>query len=627
MADNIGNLAVQLSLDAVAFSQGLDASAAKFKQFEAEGRRVALDVQTPDEKYATEIGRLQQLLAGGAISQTTFARATAQAKMELDAATVSTGLLSGAMEGLEAAASVAAAAVAAVAIPFVAVGAGLYWAKGGIDDLAELGRESAKLGIETEKLSALQFAAGRSGGTMTTSLEHLNRSLAEAASGSKEARDKFAKFGLDGKALANMGLEGALLAIADRFHDVANGAFRAQLSEELMGRGAGELIPLLAKGAAGIRELEASGGKLGAIFSDDDVAKAAMAQRSLDDIGRTFKGIQESVGVGIAPYITAAANATLEWVKTLDIKAAIGKGFEWIEAEIPVAIDALGYLVKQVGRVAEEFARLGLKANAVFFQLAHPTKLTLANDLAIADYIIDQQIKRGDSAVDAVGEILKDKIKGALAAAKGEADKIGASGADAGGLSGAGLLDFTAGESVKRALDLPVSGLNIFEQYTNKIDNLRKVFGPLADQSRLFRNAVADLDVELRKSAAGKLAEAINAAKSPIDHLVARIQELKLSGASPELLSLTAGKEFKALEKSDFQVQHAPGAALQDSTEAYSATVDFNRQEQFGGAAQNVQERIEQILKEQKTLQERQARAGEAVQAALEKLRVGKIGG
>ena len=56
MADNIGNLAVQLSLDAVAFSQGLDASAAKFKQFEAEGRRVALDVQTPDEKYATEIG-------------------------------------------------------------------------------------------------------------------------------------------------------------------------------------------------------------------------------------------------------------------------------------------------------------------------------------------------------------------------------------------------------------------------------------------------------------------------------------------------------------------------------------------------------------------------------------------
>ena len=42
---------------------------------------------------------------------------------------------------------------------------------------------------------------------MTTSLEHLNRSLAEAASGSKEARDKFAKFGLDGKALANMGLE------------------------------------------------------------------------------------------------------------------------------------------------------------------------------------------------------------------------------------------------------------------------------------------------------------------------------------------------------------------------------------------------------------------------------------
>ena len=73
--------------------------------------------------------------------------------MELDAATVSTGLLSGAMEGLEAAASVAAAAVAAVAIPFVAVGAGLYWAKGGIDDLAELGRESAKLGIETEKLS------------------------------------------------------------------------------------------------------------------------------------------------------------------------------------------------------------------------------------------------------------------------------------------------------------------------------------------------------------------------------------------------------------------------------------------------------------------------------------------
>src|ERR1700733_11859976 len=96
---NIGNLAVTLALDAVAFTTGLDKSSGALKSF------------------------------GDGIGKTL--------------AVVS------AAEGI----------LGALGTPF-------NWIKEGIDDLAQLGRQSKELGVDVGHLSGLQFAAGRSAGEL-----------------------------------------------------------------------------------------------------------------------------------------------------------------------------------------------------------------------------------------------------------------------------------------------------------------------------------------------------------------------------------------------------------------------------------------------------------------------------
>ncbi|MEM8493823.1 MAG: hypothetical protein AAF663_00370 [Planctomycetota bacterium] len=75
-----------------------------YRQLEREGRRVFEAVQTPAERYAAEIRRLQVLLRKGAIDQQTFNRATGQAAAKLKAAGAATkgAFGSGALSDLKA---------------------------------------------------------------------------------------------------------------------------------------------------------------------------------------------------------------------------------------------------------------------------------------------------------------------------------------------------------------------------------------------------------------------------------------------------------------------------------------------------------------------------------------------
>src|SRR5579871_4630526 len=50
--------------------------------------------------------------------------------------------------------------------------AGFGWITQGIDDLAQLGRQARELGIDVNRLSGLEFAAGRSGEGMEVALRH-----------------------------------------------------------------------------------------------------------------------------------------------------------------------------------------------------------------------------------------------------------------------------------------------------------------------------------------------------------------------------------------------------------------------------------------------------------------------
>lgn len=175
---------------------------------------------------------------------------------------------------------------------------------------------SAKTGASVEFLSGLDYAAKLADVSMeevTLSLNVLNRSIAEAASG-----------GASGKTFKDLGVSirdagGEIRSTEDIFMDLAdalarlpNAATRAAAAQDLLGRGSAALGPLLKDGAAGMRELMAEAGKRGLIMTGAEAAAAERFNDALTKMGQSWEGLKRKIFTPIfealAPVLDNLAN-------------------------------------------------------------------------------------------------------------------------------------------------------------------------------------------------------------------------------------------------------------------------------------------------------------------------------
>ena len=86
-----------------------------------------------------------------------------------------------------------------------------------------LSKTAQKLGVTTESLSALRYAAELSGvGIQTTdmAIQRFTRRLSEAAQGTGEAKGALRELNIDAEALSRLPLEEQMFALADAFGNV-----------------------------------------------------------------------------------------------------------------------------------------------------------------------------------------------------------------------------------------------------------------------------------------------------------------------------------------------------------------------------------------------------------------------
>ena len=173
-----------------------------------------------------------------------------------------------------------------------AIAAGGAFAIGMVKSVAntadELAKLSARTGVAVEDLSRLQYAANLSGVSsqaMTTSIERLSRSMADAATGTGRAAESFQQLGIsvkneDGTLKSQRDI---LEEIAERFTGMEDGARKSALAQEVLGRSGTQLIPLLNGGAQGLRDMADESDRLGNTMS---TATAQAAERFNDNITR-----------------------------------------------------------------------------------------------------------------------------------------------------------------------------------------------------------------------------------------------------------------------------------------------------------------------------------------------------
>ena len=453
---------------------------------------------------------------------------------------------------------------------------------------------------------------------MEEGLRHLSVKLNEAAEGGKAARDEFARFGLDGMALAKGGMGAAVDMIADRMRELAPPAAAPSLAMTLMGREGQALIPVFEKGSLAIHEMEAAGGKLGAIATQEDVDRATRAAEEMDHLGATLKGIQRDVAAGLAPVITAVASSFQDWLKGLDIKAKIKEGFSWLEKEIPVIIDGLTGMVKTFEHMGHKLEELADNGQHFAAALQHPGRfiwgeVDTAKSLAAARRAMADEA--GDKAADSFAAGLKKGIMDALAAAKSPLDHPATGG---GGIRG------PSDELVKNIMETPSAALNIFDQYAAKLKDLQAAFAGATDNGMRFRNAVADLNENLAKSSATKLVEYLNAGASATDKLKAKYEEMVgvgLDKINPTAFATDLAKEFESLTGGmKLEEIHHAGVLEEGSKEAYSAVLhEQDRDNRPADMQQRMVAILEQLTKQQATAERTNQRIADAINRIFKK--------
>jgi hypothetical protein len=120
----------------------------------------------------------------------------------------------------------------------------------GLLDLGAQGKESQKLGIAPQELTALKTAAeeaGSSAATMVAAIGKMQLNLAEAATTGKGASAALKELGLSASQLEAMGPARAMAAIGEALEKIDSMGHRARIAVELFGKSALDVAASLSK--------------------------------------------------------------------------------------------------------------------------------------------------------------------------------------------------------------------------------------------------------------------------------------------------------------------------------------------------------------------------------------------
>jgi len=197
------------------------------------------------------------------------------------------------LKGMESGFSAVSTAARAF-IPVLSVTAIASFVRTALSAADALGDVADRIGVSVEALSRLQFAAQES----DVEIEALNKSLqrfqitvSDAFQGIGSAQRSLSALNLTAADLRGIGLEQQLGIIADRFNLLSDPADRTRVAVDLFGKSGAELVPLLARGSAGISELTRRADELGITLNGRAVDGIDRASKALDRLAASARSV------------------------------------------------------------------------------------------------------------------------------------------------------------------------------------------------------------------------------------------------------------------------------------------------------------------------------------------------
>lgn len=230
-----------------------------------------------------------------------------------------------------------------------------------VNSADETGKAAQKLGMTTEALSGLRYAAQMSGVDAAKLSEGINKLNAAAANGN----EAFSAMGLSVKnADGSLKTSDVLLKeVAGKFASYRDGAEKSALAQKLFGESGAQLIPLLNAGADGITAMTDEARELGIVFSGETAQAAAAVNDNLTRMQKAQEGIVAQITAAMLPTIQNLSDKLVDAAKNSklmeDVSRSLATGLKLLVsggAIVAATFDVLGKAVASVAAAVVEVA-------------------------------------------------------------------------------------------------------------------------------------------------------------------------------------------------------------------------------------------------------------------------------
>ena len=282
-----------------------------------------------------------------------------QAAKSTDTAAKHTSSLAGSVKGLTKSLLAAGGAFAAYET-----------AKEAITSTLELGhateRLSAVTGLDVKQASTwieTLKARGVASTAASTAFITLSRNISHAEDGTKTAKKAFDSLGISMADLKTDSTQQVVLQVADAFGKIESPARRAALAQQLFGRGAQGLIPILAQGRQGVDDALAATQRYGA-YLPQNVKQLQGAVDAQHNLNLAMDGLKISFTTAVLPSLLKGATALLGFITQMrsgkgaggQYATAISSAFHTVKSVVTDVVSAVGGLGNAVRIAVGAFA-------------------------------------------------------------------------------------------------------------------------------------------------------------------------------------------------------------------------------------------------------------------------------
>lgn len=298
---------------------------------------------------------------------------------------------------LSTAGKISAGAIGAVTTAVIGTGTALV---NSVTQLSQYGdnidKTSQKLGLSAEayqEWSVIMQHSGTSIDSMTAAFRTLGNSV-ESGSASFEA------LGISLEDAASMSREDLFSATISALQGVEDANERAALAQDLLGRSAMELGPLLNTSAEDTEAMRQRVHELGGVLSDEAVKSSAAYQDSLLDMNVALSGVKNSMLSEFLPSMTTVIDGLTE-VFGGDSDKGIG-----------LINDGISSIAQKITQALPKVIQVGSKIiSSLLSAMMTALPELISMGATIITTIADALIQNVDSLIDAAVEILNSVIK------------------------------------------------------------------------------------------------------------------------------------------------------------------------------------------------------------------------